>query len=213
MSNGAADRFGNRNFGISISTSKFVLLSLATFNFYVFKWMLEMAQAINEKRKVEVINPILPILMIAFSSWSIFLQYISYNFIAISIRSISYSQLNAYMNFASFGSLLGGAGGVIAIIISFKARNSIEQMLKEQGLYVKLSSFLCFLLPGFYQYYCIVNAEERFSKFNNEVGSQVEVNAAADKFSRLEQLAKLKDSGVISEEEFLKEKAKILDHD
>lgn len=213
MPHAVTEKFGRRNFGISMSTLNFFLLTLATGNFFFFKWILEMTKAINEKNKIELIKPILPILMIAFGGWSILLQYFSYNCIILSLNNISYSQLKAYMNFASFGSALGLASGVVAVIISFKARKPIEQMLQEQGLYVKLSSFLCFILPGIYQYYCIVNAEERFSKLKNEVGSQFESKQVDDKFTRLEQLAKLKDSGVISDEEFLKEKAKILSND
>lgn len=101
------------------------------------------------------------------------------------------------------------AGPILAIVISFKSRPYIEKMLAEHGVPSQLNGFLCFIFAGFYQYYCIRNAEVRYYRGQSAPIAQ-QSSPADSKFDQIEKLASLKNSGAISEEEFLVEKQMIL---
>lgn len=46
--------------------------------------------------------------------------------------------------------------------MSFRTRTGLEQLLANQGMPQKMSGFLTFIFPFFYQYYVVYNAEDRY---------------------------------------------------
>ncbi len=190
-------QFGKNFFNIEMTTMNFVLLNIATLNVFFFFWMYNMCNSINKYYKGIKISIVLVVCMIAFSVWSDVL---------IDMDEVVRSRDFALKVFAL---LIFSVSPALAIGISFKSRSYIQNMLAEHGLPAQLNGFLCFIFAGFYQYYCIRNAEMRYRDSSAPIAAQ-QSYPGGSKLDKIEKLASLKDSGAISEEEFLVEKQKIL---
>lgn len=197
--------FGEREFGTNQTTMKFFLTILATCNFYYFAWIFNLVKEVNEKQTRIKINEILPFVITGLSFWGVYLQSFFIFFI------FNKSTLETFTILINLGSLT--CFGLI-IYLSFKTRAAIHIILLQQNLYVPLNIFFTIIFPLIYQYYCLRNAEERFAKNSNQyVNTQSTSSTVKSKTEQLEELAKLKETGVLSEEEFQAEKKKILEKD
>lgn len=197
--------FGEREFGTNQTTMKFFLTILATCNFYYFAWIFNLVKEVNEKQTRIKINEILPFVIAGLSFWGVYLQSFFIFFI------FNKSTLETFTILINLGSLT--CFGLI-IYLSFKTRAAIHIILLQQNLYVPLNIFFTIIFPLIYQYYCLRNAEERFAKNSNQyVNTQSTSSTVKSKTEQLEELAKLKETGVLSEEEFQAEKKKILEKD
>ncbi len=197
--------FGEKEFGTNQTTMKFFLTILATCNFYYFAWIFNLVKEVNEKQTRIKINEILPFVITGLSFWGVYLQSFFIFFI------FNKSTLETFTILINLGSLT--CFGLI-IYLSFKTRAAIHIILLQQNLYVPLNIFFTIIFPLIYQYYCLRNAEERFAKNSNQyVNTQPTSSTVKSKTEQLEELAKLKETGVLSEEEFQAEKKKILEKD
>lgn len=187
-------QFGKKFFNVEMTTMNFILLNMATLNVFFFFWICNMCDSINKYYNEIKFTKVLVICMIAFFMWGDVL---------LDPDDIRRDQALFFLTFSIFV-----AGPILAIVISFKSRPYIEKMLAEHGVPSQLNGFLCFIFAGFYQYYCIRNAEVRYRGQSAPIAQQS--SPADSKFDQIEKLASLKNSGAISEEEFLVEKQKIL---
>lgn len=208
--------FGNRYFEVQMDTWKFVLLSLGTCLVWYFYWLIRLTVSINKIKKSTVIPLVSVIAVVVCFEMSVYIEYIcNYIFLNTDIAQKAMSSIligiaDSYILRWMYIIAIG-----IAIYISFKSTVVIESLLEENKIYFKMNKVLSVVLPGYYQYYIIRNAENLYQKKleTNFTPSNTPQNTGAntnDKFLRLEKLAKLKESGALTEEEFLKEKTSIL---
>lgn len=194
--------FGEREFGTNQTTMKFFLTIVATCNFYFFAWIFNLVKEVNEKQKRIEINEILPFVAVGLSFWGIYFQAFVIYFI---FDKSMFEAINALSTLCSLGCF-----GLI-LYLSFKTRAAIHVILLQNNLYVPLNVVFTIIFPLIYQYYCLRNAEERFAKKSAQAVNVQPSPAVKSKAEQLEELAKLKESGVLSEEEFQAEKKKILE--
>ena len=105
------------------------------------------------------------------------------------------------------------SSSAICVYSSFKLKDNLEKKMLEYGIKLEISSLYSIIFPFIYQYYIIINAELlyqkkiSFTKKSENADSSQRSNAT---YEELEKLSKLKDSGVITEDEFSVQKKKIL---
>lgn len=198
--------FGEHAFGTNLSTLKFVLVSIATFSFYFYAWMYNLIFEANKKQQVKAVTPVIALVAAGVSYWSVWMSAMVLQFIIVE------------PDFASFLSTLSGLCSLVHLIIliyvSVKIRPVIQSILQKNNLYVPLNIVLTVIFPIVYQYYCLKNAEGRFAKKMGQAQNYHTAQAnGKSKAEQLAELAKLKESGVLTEDEFEAEKKKILGQD
>lgn len=188
----SGDTFGTKEFGTQWTTTKFVWLSIGTMLVTWYVWMYNLLKECKEKQNVVNLNPTLILWLIGLSNWG-------YLFCILIPIFIFFLPIIPFVIIGTY------------IYIAIKARTAIHLILQEHNLYAPLNIFLTIIFPGFYHYYCIRNAEVRFAEKSGKQ-TAAEPKAATEKSNteKLAELAKLKESGVLTEEEFQAEKKKIL---
>lgn len=192
------ETFGEKHFQTNMPTWQFVLLVIGTLGLWYFFWLIRYSETLNRLSGKVIIHIGLPICMLALSAW---------RDICISSSDQSIQGIGLIFSLASI---------VIVFLISLMSKNALENVLQKHGMPYKLNGFLCFIAAGYYQYYVIRNAEILFSKQESMLKAASSVSQAVKqesndaKYRQLEQLTQLKQSGSITEEEFLLEKKKLL---
>lgn len=184
----------------TMHTWQFVLLSIGTFGMWNAFWLYTFSEKINHYEKRTVIHLSIPIIALVLFACAD----------AVSGEISPYKKdeqiILALMTLASV---------ILDICISFMSKPVLEKMLAENGTARRLNGVLCFILPGYYQYYIIRNAE-KYSRNEAALRSYAPTpdnhgeSKQADRLAQVEKLAELRQSGAISEEEFIAEKKKIL---
>lgn len=192
-------RFSDKFTITDLDTWKFVLLTIGTVGMWHSFWLYTFSESLNKNEKRTAIHLEIPIIAMVVASYS-----------GIFSEIPSRDKESAMVLF-----LLTSVYVILELCISFMSKPVLEKMLAENGTPRRLNGFLCFLLPGFYQYYVIRKAEEHFS---NEDAIRISMSAQAttpvstnvNKIEQIEKLAELKKSGAIIDEEFVTEKKRIL---
>ena len=172
------------------STLKFVGFNILTFNTLVFIWLWNIIEKLGERAE-QATNRGLAIAAFSLIMWSDFID------IVISDDVLEIFPFFEFLSFCCYTAYM-----IIIIILSFKLKPLLEEFLEKIGKPYHLSSVWCFIFPLFYQYYVIYNIDRKLKE------SKLDHNS--DQISKLTQLQALKESGVITEEEFQVQKEKIL---
>lgn len=206
----AEDSFAMKHFGWRWKTSDFVLLALATCGVSVYYFAYTSVGKLQTASGVKSSNLRFKVLLCV-----ILLLYAELS--GTSANEFILDRMpEAGGMMAIITLLLQLAEVVLLITLSFSMKKHLEQMLLAEGLPQQLSGIMCFFFPIVYQYYIIVNAEKRHAGLATVARAQaqtadVQPDAQEVRLDRLRQLADLKEQGALSEEEFQKEKRKILD--
>jgi len=189
------EEFGVKYFDVTMSTLSFVGFSILTMGSWFTYWLIHLVKSINKIRNREII--------------SIYLVIATFAAIPISLILAVISPIIPLIGFLTMIAL--------SIYLSIISKKEIELLLAENNIPFKLNTFLCVIFPMYYQYYIVRNAEEIYQKSSTQAHFESQAKMPAppqdDKYAKIEKLAKLRDSGALTEEEFLEQKKNILGKD
>jgi len=172
---------------VSTKNLNFVILSIVTGGIYPILWLYRNYRIIDEITKTKTIDDVFVIWIAALTALS---SYFSHN-----VDKISEATSGLYIT----------ASCVLYITYAFRAKESLKSYLFEEfGIDYQMSSFYTFIFHIYYINYCINDIALSASKCDMKKKSDKDV------LMQLEKLASLKEKGIISEEEFLAQKTKIL---
>ena len=204
-SNTEYQTFAEKNFGISLSTLQFFFLCIVTMNFCYYYWMIKFSKSVCLKKDIKKFS-YATFLAAGLFGWSLMIPSFVDN-------SVSYSTIK---NIEILINIFTLTGSLICVYCSFKLKENLEKKLLDCGIKLKVSTIWSIILPFIYQYYIIINAETLYQRMvdfsvNSEKNeSTIDQKKNSINYEDLEKLSKLKDSGVITEDEFSVQKKKIL---
>ena len=141
------DTFGAKFFGVRMRTIDFVLLNFVTGNFLFAYFCYDMSKRLKKRYPQAGIMVVLVIIGIALMMWNANLLMAQYDRVFSSLKETGIAQLP-----------------VILIALSLMSKGYIERFMMEEGVGCSMSWIFCLIMPIFYQYYCIRNAEKRCGK-------------------------------------------------
>lgn len=215
----------SRKLGLEWSTFLFIILNIATVNFLMVGWIWRYANIFRGFERHNLYR-ILSIISLACAGWAIYLMYIGGSLVAeragidprsgyVIIEQVA-NLFNAVDVLSILSMILGLGAWVLFIIISLMSKDDYEKLLAGDGTPLKLKGIFCFLFPYYYQYYVAYNAgaismrEQASAVIQPVQPASQPANPQNDIAAQLEQLAKMRDSGVISADEFETAKKKLL---
>ena len=202
--------FASKYFNINISTLDLVLLSMPTLGLSFWYAAYQIGKGLYAHNNQAKHLPIFAILMPVITLWEFFVVSFICVGITLTISDITVDEYNLSLSIISIATNIGGLiNYILMLCFSLQSRKYIDRLLAENSISQPQSTFLCIIFPIIYQYYIIYNAESRFAK-KDATGAKPVAQPQEEKFTQLEKLAKLKEEGILSEEEFIAEKKKLL---
>jgi len=197
-------------FSQKFSTFQFILLSIVSFNFALYNFILKYVNKTASDDKKRVLT-IITYVSFGLFAWSYAITGIAFGELdSIQLTREIYDTLMIVSGLFSLCSFLCVLG------ISIVTRKSLQDKMNENNLSISIKLIWCVLIPIFYQYYIIYNSDEiseknKIRNDNKNIKITEDKNKDKnDKYTELEKLSKLKEAGIISEEEFCEQKKKIL---
>ena len=148
------DTFGAKFFGVRMRTIDFVLLNFVTGNFLFAYFCYDMSKRLKKRYPQAGIMVVLVIIGIALMMWNANLLMAQYDRVFSSLKETGIAVF-AVISLVEL---------VILIALSLMSKGYIERFMMEEGVGCSMSWIFCLIMPIFYQYYCIRNAEKRCGK-------------------------------------------------
>jgi len=159
------DTFGSKFFGVRMRTIDFVLLNFITGNFLFAYFCYDMSKRLKRRYPQAGFMVVLVIIGIALMMWNANLLMAQYDRVLSSLRETGIAEMPAALGFAgSVFAVISLVELAILIVLSVMSKGYIERYMTEEGVGCSMSWAFCLIMPIFYQYYCIRNAEKRCGK-------------------------------------------------
>jgi len=159
------DTFGAKFFGVRMRTIDFVLLNFITGNFLFAYFCYDMSKRLKKRYPQAGIMVVLVIIGIALMMWNANLLMAQYDRVFSSLKETGIAQLPVTLGWAgTVFAVISLVELVILIALSLMSKGYIERFMMEEGVGCSMSWIFCLIMPIFYQYYCIRNAERRCGK-------------------------------------------------
>lgn len=202
--------FASKYFNINMSTFDVLLLSFPTLGLSFWYAGYQIGESLYTYDKQAKYLKIFSILIPVINLWELFIVMCICGGITLMISDITVDGYELSLLIITITMNIAGLINFILLLcFSLQSRKFIDKLLTENSTPQPQSTFLCIIFPIIYQYYIIYNAESRFAK-KDATGAKPVAQPQEEKFTQLEKLAKLKEEGILSEEEFIAEKKKLL---
>jgi hypothetical protein len=184
-------------FNATKATIIFILLHIGTLGFYYYYWLYTTAKKLNINNTTRLI-----LIALSITAWNeMFMSILRY--FSVNAGNDFYIVLGI---FTIFGYIIRIGVFIIGIVFSLQIEKALRTYIEQSGKQPQFATWASVIFQGFYLYYALRINDE------SSVPQKIEQNQTptASLTSELEKLNKLKNDGILTQEEFDAQKNKLL---
>lgn len=206
-------------FNLQHSTTNFVLYSIATCGLYYFYMLFKIAFTVNDHEKAQG-RKLIPfnLILVAVGACAWLPQLANwYNSYVHSLlftgKFVKRSDFEtAILTADTYITLSILIGWILLLIVAFKTMKGLRNCIQDENIKFESNEFWTFLFQFFYIYHVIFNIEKYKAMSEAKIAENAPDNSTEALIKNLEALAKLKERGFLTDEEFNQKKQEILNN-